>query len=367
MNFEQLIKTCEQTHNYLQYNAVSAINQSLTIRNWLFGQYIVEYEQNGEDRAKYGTELLKKIADILSSKNIKGLSGRSLRNCRQFYLVYPNINQAVSEFALPASIWQTVSAKSNIKMEYTDYKGVEAKVLLSRLSFSHIIELVREEDALKRAFFEIQAIKGNWSVTELQRQMGSLLYERTGLSKTKEGLMLDTDKETEQSTPAGIMRDPYVFEFVGLKPNEKFTENKLEEALIDHLQVFLMELGKGFCFEARQKRLTIDGDFYYVDLVFYHRILKCHILIDLKTRKFKHTDAGQMNFYLNYYKDNEMREADNPPLGIMMCTDKKSSTVKYATGSLDNQLFVSRYQVQLPTVKELEEFIKRDIKILGGK
>ena len=130
MNFEQLIKTCEQTHNYLQYNAVSAINQSLTIRNWLFGQYIVEYEQNGEDRAKYGTELLKKIADILSSKNIKGLSGRSLRNCRQFYLVYPNINQAVSEFALPASIWQTVSAKSNIKMEYTDYKGVEAKVLL---------------------------------------------------------------------------------------------------------------------------------------------------------------------------------------------------------------------------------------------
>ncbi len=162
------------------------------------------------------------------------------------------------------------------------------------------------------------------------------------------------------------MRDPYVFEFVGLEPKEKFVESKLEESLISHLQVFLLELGKGFCFEARQKRLTIDGEYYYIDLVFYHRILKCHILIDLKTRKFKHTDAGQMNFYLNYYRDNEIAEGDNPPVGIVLCTDKTSSTVKYATGSLDNHLFVSRYQVQLPTAKELEEFIKQDIKMLGG-
>ena len=196
--------------------------------------------------------------------------------------------------------------------------------------------------------------------------MGSLLYERTGLSSNKEGLMLDTNKNAEQLTPAGIMRDPYVFEFINLKPKEKFIESKLEEALIDHLQVFLLELGKGFCFEARQKRLNIDGEYYYVDLVFYHRILKCHILIDLKTRRFKYTDAGQMNFYLNYFKDNERSAADSPPVGIVLCTDKKSSTVKYATGSLDNQLFVSRYQVQLPTDQELEEFIKQDIKMLGG-
>ena len=162
------------------------------------------------------------------------------------------------------------------------------------------------------------------------------------------------------------MRDPYVFEFVGLEPKEKFDESVLEGALIIHLQVFLLELGKGFCFEARQKRLTIDGEYYYVDLVFYHRILKCHILIDLKTRKFKHTDAGQMNFYLNYFRDNEISQSDNPPVGIVLCTDKQSSTVKYATGSLDSQLFVSRYQVQLPTARELEEFIKQDIKMLGG-
>jgi predicted nuclease of restriction endonuclease-like (RecB) superfamily len=221
-----------------------------------------------------------------------------------------------------------------------------------------------EKNSTKRAFYEIETIKGNWSVRELKRQMGSLLYERTELPTNKEGLIFNTNKHAEQLKPEGIMRDPYIFEFIGLKPNNKFAESQAEEALIDHLQTFLLELGKGFCFEARQKRLTIDGEYYYVDLVFYHRILKCHILIDFKTRRFKHTDAGQMNFYLNYFKDNEVSETDNSPVGIVLCTDKGSSTVKYATGSLDNQLFVSRYQVQLPTVKELEEFIKQDIKML---
>jgi len=366
MNFKQLIESCEQAHNFLQEKAVSTVNQSLTIRNWLFGHYIVEYEQNGEDRATYGTELLKNISDRLSYKNIKGLSDRSLRNCRQFYLAYPNVKQVLFEFALPDSIWQSATAKSHKELKNTDNNGVDPKLLLSKLSFTHIIELAREEDSFKRAFYETQAIRGNWAVKELQRQMGSLLYERTGLSNNKEGMILDTNKESEQLTPTGIMRDPYIFEFVGLKPKEKFIESELEAALIDHLQVFLLELGKGFCFEASQKRLTIDGEYYYVDLVFYHRILKCHILIDLKTGKFKHTDAGQMNFYLNYFKDNEMNRADDPPIGIVLCTDRKSSTVKYATGSLENHLFVSRYQVQLPTAKELEEFIKRDIKMLGG-
>jgi predicted nuclease of restriction endonuclease-like (RecB) superfamily len=366
MNFEQLIQACEQAHNYLQGTAVSAVNQSLTIRNWLFGHYIVEYEQNGEDRAKYGTELLKTLAGRLSRKHLKGFTDRNLRNYRQFYLAYPQLNQTLTDFALPGSIWQLPTAKSKKGLKNADYKGVDPKVLLSKLSFTHIIELTREEDPLKRTFYEIQAIQGNWSVKELQRQIGSLLYERTGLSTDKKGLILDTNKKAEPSTPQGIMRDPYVFEFVGLEPKEKFAESDLEEALVNHLQVFLLELGKGFCFEARQKRLIIDGEYYYVDLVFYHRILKCHILIDLKIRKFKHTDAGQMNFYLNYFKDNEMNEADNPPVGIVLCTDKKSSTVKYATGSLNNHLFVSRYQVQLPTAKELEEFIKRDVKMLGG-
>ena len=366
MNFEQLIHACEQAHNYLQGTAISEVNQSLTIRNWLLGHYIVEYEQNGEDRAKYGTELVKKLADRLSGKRIKGLYERNLRNCRQFYLVYPEISRVLSDYPLPGSIWRSLTAKSHKELKDRRFKGVDIHMLISRLSFTHIIELIWEKDPTTRVFYEVEAIKGNWSVRQLKRQMGSLLYERTGLSTDKIGLIQDINKKAELSTPEGIMRDPYVFEFVGLEPKEKFAESELEEALINHLQVFLLELGKGFCFEARQKRLTIDGEYYYVDLVFYHRILKCHVLIDLKTRKFQHIDAGQMNFYLNYYGSNEIVEGDNPPIGIVLCTDKKSSTVKYATGSLDNQLFVSRYQVVLPTVKELKEFIKRDIKILGG-
>jgi len=342
------------------------VNQSLTIRNWLFGYYIVEYDQNGEDRARYGTELLKKLADRLSGKKIKGLYERNLRNCRQFYLVYPEISHVLCDYALPGSIWRSVTAKSHKEQKNRSFTGVDINLLLSRLSYTHIIELIWETDSIKRVFYEVEAIKGNWSVRQLKRQMGSLLYERTGLSTDKKGLIQDINKKAEPSTPEGIMRDPYVFEFVGLEPKEKFAESELEEALISHLQVFLLELGKGFCFEARQKRLTIDGEYYYVDLVFYHRILKCHVLIDLKTRKFQHTDAGQMNFYLNYYGNNEITKGDNPPVGIVLCTDKMSSTVKYATGSLDNQLFVSRYQVELPTVKELKEFIKRNIKMMRG-
>lgn len=366
MNFEQLTQACEQAHNYLQETAVSVVNRSLTIRNWLFGHHIVEYEQNGVDRAKYGTELLKNLADRLSNKYPKGFTDRNLRNCRQFYLVYPEISQVLSNYALPGSIWQSSTAKSQKEQKNKDFMGVDPGILLSKLSFTHIIELTREEDPLKRTFYELQAIQGSWSVKELQRQMGSLLYERTDLSIDKKGLIQDTSKKAEPSTPKGIMRDPYVFEFVGLQPKERTAENNLEEALISHLQEFLLELGKGFCFEARQKRLTIEGEYYYVDLVFYHRILRCHILIDLKNRKFKHTDAGQMNFYLNYYRNKEVADGDHPPVGIVLCSDKSSSTVKYATGSLDNHLFVSRYQVQLPTAKELEEFIRKDIKMLGG-
>jgi predicted nuclease of restriction endonuclease-like (RecB) superfamily len=365
MNFQQLIKTCEQTHSHLQDHAVSTINQSLTIRNWLLGYHIVEYEQNGDDRAKYGDKLLTVIAKDLRAIGIKGLSKRNLHYFCQFYLMYPEVGMLVPDMNIPKQIVQTLSAQSETIQERTDNIKIDPKQLISKLSFSHMIELMGEKDSIKRTFYEVQAIKGNWSVRQLKRQMESLLYERTGLSANKEGLLLDLNKQIESSTPEAIMRDPYVFEFVGLKPKEKFCETDLEDALINHLQMFLLELGKGFCFEARQKRLTIDGEYYYVDLVFYHRILKCHVLIDLKTRKFHYTDAGQMNFYLNFYKDKITAGNDNIPVGIVLCTDKQSSTVKYATGSLDNQLFVSRYQVQLPTAEELEAFIRQDMKMLG--
>jgi len=363
MNFKELLRAFEQTHEYLQSKALLAVNQSLTIRNWLFGFYIVEYEQSGEDRAEYGKELLKNIAQKLS-KQIKGMNDRYLRDCRKFYVVYPEIIEIPSKKELPEQIWRSVTPKLESK-ENGDYHGVKPILLIQRLSYTHLLELSKESEPLKRLFYEIQAIKGNWSVRELERQRGSLLYERTGLSVNKEKLLKITQDKALQLIPADIIRDPYIFEFVGLKPQEVVKESELESLLLDHLQEFLLELGKGFCFEARQKRITVDGEHYFIDLVFYHRILKCHVIIDLKTRKFVHSDASQLNFYLNYFKDNEMETGDNPPIGILLCTEKGESTVKYATAGISNQLFVSMYKTSLPTEAELKEEIKKEKRLLG--
>ncbi|HPM87287.1 MAG TPA: PDDEXK nuclease domain-containing protein [Bacteroidales bacterium] len=359
MNFEQLIQAFEQANEYLQEKAVSAVNQSLTMRNWLFGHYIVEYEQSGEDRARYGDKLLNSLSRKLQNSGVKGVSVTNLKLCRQFYIKYPQIGQSLPDQSLRKSLSEK-SGNDNKNGEYID-----GAIILSRLSFTHIIELLTIEDPLKRLFYEVETIKGNWSVRELKRQTGSLLFERTGLSLDKEGLLQTVNKRAVPAGKEDIIRDPYIFEFLGLPQKDEVSESDLETALLNHLQEFLMELGNGFCFEARQKRITVDNEHFYIDLVFYHRILKCHVLIDLKIRKFLHTDAGQMNFYLNYYQENEMYNGDDLPIGILLCTDKDEATVKYAIGNIDNKVFVSRYKVALPSEKELEQFIKRDKKALG--
>ncbi len=360
MDFEGLITAISKTHDYLKDKAVSAVNQSLTIRNWLFGFYIVEYEQNGADRAKYGDQLLKNISKELKAKNIKSTSERSLNNYVRFYTVYPHVFNCLPDYKLPMSISQTLSAKSGKE----DVLGVKEELLVSRLSYSHIVELMKEEEPIKRAFYEVYTIKGNWSVRELERQRGSLLYERTGLSKDKEKLLSLTQEEAAELLPEDIIRDPYIFEFIGLKQQEVLKEEQLEEALLDHLQSFLLELGTGFCFEARQKRITVDDEHHYIDLVFYHRQLKCHVIIDLKTRKYNHGDAGQMNFYLSHYRENEMLEGDNPPIGILLCTEKGSTTAKYSSAGMEN-FFVSRYKTVLPTEEELLAEIEKEKRLLG--
>lgn len=363
MDFKQLITNIQQTHDYLQDKAVAAVNQSLTLRNWLFGFYIVEYEQNGKDRAKYGQQLLKTIAEK-TSKQIKGMNDRYLRDCRQFYNTYPHIIDLADKLSLPNQIWRSATPKSKTKKKGSPI-GISAEMLISRLSYTHILELTKESEPLKRAFYEIQSVKGNWSVRELERQRGSLLYERTGLSKNKEKLMQLTNDKALQLTPQDIIKDPYVFEFLGLKQQEVLGEAELEAALLDHLQEFLLELGKGFCFESRQKRITVDNEHHYVDLVFYHRVLKCHVIIELKTRKFNHGDAGQMNFYLNYFQEQEMAEGDNPPIGILLCTEKGASTAKYATGGMNNKFFVSKYKTVLPTEEELQKEIEKEKRLLS--
>jgi predicted nuclease of restriction endonuclease-like (RecB) superfamily len=365
MKLTQLVAAIESAHQAMRGQAVQSVNRALTIRNWLTGYYIVEFEQKGEDRAKYGERLLQTLVNELKGR-VPGASQTALILFREFYQAYPQIYQTLSDkLALPYPVKKFPRNTIKIRQTPSDKFQISADLLLSRLSYSHFVELLKVREPLVRAFYESQCIKGNWSVRELKRQIGSLLFERLSKSKDKAGMI--NRIHGENLTPYQVIKNPYVFEFLGIPEKSEYTENQLETALINHLQTFLLELGKGFCFEGRQKRITVNNQHYYIDLVFYHRILKCHVLIDLKIREFAHTDAGQMNFYLNYMKENEMEKGDNPPVGIVLCTHNDKAEVKFATAGLANKLFVSRYKLQLPTEKELREFITQDIRAIDGK
>jgi predicted nuclease of restriction endonuclease-like (RecB) superfamily len=366
-NFETLIDNVYQTHCILQGNAAKAVDYNLTVRNWFIGCYIVEFEQNGEDRAKYGAGLLDEIAKVLKNKGLKGLHRRALNTCRIFYQTYPQIwltlsaelqnNQIINSLPIPVeylNIWLTTSAKS------VNETNLSPELLLSRLTYSHFIELIRVEDELQRLFYEVEAIKNNWNVRELRRAINTSLSFRTVMSVNKEAVIAKI-KNLKPATNAEVIRNPYVLEFLDLKEQTEYSESDLEQQILTHLQEFLIEMGTGFCFEARQKRITFNNKHYRIDLVFYHKILKCNVLIDLKLNEYDYADAGQMNLYLNYYKDNEMSEGDNPPIGIILCSDKDDTLVRYSTSGMDEHLFVSKYLLQLPEKKILENFMKREL------
>ena len=230
--------------------------------------------------------------------------------------------------------------------------------ILEKLSYSHIAQLVGIDDPYKRAFYEMECMRGNWSVRELKRQIGSLYYERTALSTDKAKLRKIVAQRAEIEEPKLIIRDPMVFEFLDIKPSEAMLEEDMERRMLNKLQELLLELGHGFCFEARQRRILIDGEYFFVDLVFYHRILRCHVLFELKMTDFKPDYMGQLHTYVNWYRENMMTEHDQPPIGILLCTGKSEALVKYATAGLDNKLFVSRYLAQLPTQEELLRITK---------
>jgi predicted nuclease of restriction endonuclease-like (RecB) superfamily len=365
-DFEKLIDNVYQAHCILQENAVKAVNFNLTVRNWLIGCYIIEYEQNGQDRAKYGNKLIDEMAKSLKAKGLKGYSPMALRTNRTFYRTYPQIQQTLSielqktgmdiKNLLTFQMSQNQQTASvNLPEEYP----ISTEILLSRLSFSHFIELLRREDPFERLFYEIETIKNNWSVRELERAIDSALFIRTGLSKNKESVIAKI-KNQKPLNVKDIIRNPYFLDFLELDEKTEYSESQLESSILNHLQQFLTELGTGFCFEARQKRITFDNTHYRIDLVFYHRVLKSHILIDLKVGRFTHADAGQMNVYLNYYRENEMTEGDNPPVGIILCGDKNDTLVKYAT-NMDDHLFVSKYLLKLPEKKVLESFMQREL------
>ncbi len=282
-SFEQLSELINFIHDSAYSATVKAINRFATVRNYLIGFYIVEYEQGGQDRAKYGDKLIKRLVEKI---NKKGLNETLFKNCRKFYLTYPHIKTYLETGKSPMP---------------SDFLETLAEDIISKLSFSHIVEIMT-------------------------------------LS----------------------IREPFTFEFLGLKP-EQFSETDLENELINHLQEFILELGKGFCFEARQKRMIIDDEYYYADLVFYNRILHCNVIIELKNDEFKHADLSQLNAYVSYYRENEMHESDNLPVGILLCTKKGKKMVEYALAGLDNKIFVSTYMLSLPDKKQLEDFLKKEL------
>ena len=359
-SFDHLSELVLQLHDSAYSATVKAINRFATIRNYVIGFYIVEYEQHGNDRAKYGDRLLKRLAE---SVNKRGINETILKNCRRFYLAYPQIKvylTAISPTASEKSLGKSPTASdksSQISPTVSDNFITPAAELVSKLSFSHIVEILTIDDPLARFFYETECIRCCWSVKELRRQISTNLYFRAGVSQKPELLLERTEINT---SPAITIKDPFSFEFLGLRP-EAFTENDLENALIGHLQEFLLEMGKGFCFEARQKRMIIDDEYYFADLVFYNRILHCNVIIELKDDEFRHADLSQLNAYVSYFRENEMNLGDNPPVGILLCTRKGDKMVEYALAGMDNDLFVSTYMLSLPDKKALQEFLLKEI------
>ena len=322
-DYLKLIDSIGITIETARHRAVQAVNNELLNANWAVGKYIIEFEQNGNEKADYGSSLLTNLSKDLKSRFGKGFSKSNVYLMRQFYLKYPK--------------FQSVTGK---------------------LTWTHYAEILGVSDDHARGFYEKQAINENWSVRELKRQIESSLFERLALSKDKAGVLQLSKEGLSISEAKDIVKDPYILEFLQIPEEPRMSESKLEQRIIDNLQIFLLELGKGFSFVGRQYRITLDNDHYYVDLVFYHRILKCFVLIDLKTKHVKHQDIGQMNMYLNYFKIEENTEGDNPPIGIVLGANKNDILVEYAIGGISNKIFVSKYQLYLPDRRVLEEKVK---------
>lgn len=368
-SFNDLASIVQTTHDAAQSSAVKAINRMQTMRNWLIGYYIVEFEQHGKDRAEYGTQLLKKLEERVDRK---GVNVTLLQMSRNFYKLYPqmvNLFVPNQKYSTASNISESsVQLKSNSSNNETNlicatvsHKfQTSPELMISRLSFSHLREIMALDDPLARYFYEQECIKCTWSVRELRRQISTNLYVRAGISANPEKLLSLPSVQGHDSAELQI-RQPFTFEFLGLKAQKVVDEHDLEDALISHLQEFILELGKGFCFEARQKRIIIDDEYYYPDLVFYNRILHCGVIIELKNEEFSYENFGQLNAYVSHYRENEMQPGDNPPIGILLCTRKGKKMVEYALAGMDSNLFVSTYMLQLPDKKTLEDFLLKQL------
>jgi predicted nuclease of restriction endonuclease-like (RecB) superfamily len=334
MDLEKLVQTLSQTHQSLQQQAARSINFSLVVRNWLFGYYIVEFEQRGDDRAEYGSRLLAGLSNRLKSVGIPSCSISNLRNFRQFYQTYPEIHQTVSGELLNPLPLERLSQKF-------------------RLSWSHYQVLMSLPSSEERGFYEIEAAANQWSIRELERQIASALFERLALSRDQDEIKRLASEGQIIEAPRDAIKSPYILEFLELEERPQYSENDLETAIIDKLEHFLLELGKGFLFEARQKRFSFEEQHFRVDLVFYNRLLRCYVLIDLKLGKLTHQDLGQMQMYVNYFDRHVKIDGENPTIGIVLCKRKNDALVEL-TLPKDANIFASQYQLYLPSKEELQ-------------
>ena len=347
------------------------VNTTQVMANWLIGREIVEEEQRGRRRAGYGTALLGELAERLRSEFGRGYGVDNLELFRRFYLDYPELLGVVSAAAEPGAISDAPRRKSGVlAAALLNPAAVKADAwqpgrLNPNLSWTHYRRLLRVDRADARAFYELEAARNAWSARELERQVASLLFDRLAKSRDKPGMLRLATKGHEVCQPIDALKDPLVLEFLNLPESPRLVETDLEQALIDNLQHFLLELGKGFAFVARQQRVTLDGDHFYIDLVFYHAVLKCWVLVDLKVGKLTHADLGQIQFYVNYYDRERRTEGDNPTVGLILCPDKNDAVVKYTLGEQqERNIFATRYQLHLPTVKQLEQELRRELRQL---
>jgi predicted nuclease of restriction endonuclease-like (RecB) superfamily len=336
-----------------------AVNSILTATYWEIGRRIVEYEQSGEERAEYGHQLLKNLSYDLTKNFGRGFSADNLESMRLFYLTY-----SLTEIS------ETVSRKFDLEKSETSSRKLNDEFFNERfpLPWSHYVMLVRRiKEDNTRKFYESEALRSGWSVRQLDRQISSQFYERTLLSKNKSAMIKKGEKPLPEDivTPEEEIKDPFILEFLGLK--DEYSENDLEEALISHLENFLLELGSDFAFIGRQKRLRIGDEWYRIDLLFFHRKLKCLVVIDLKVGKFTHADAGQMHLYLNYAKENWTNKDENPPVGLILCAAKDNAVAKYALEGLPNKVLAAEYKLVLPNVRMLTKEIELTRKIIENR
>ena len=343
-------------------NVARVVNITEVITKYEIGRIIVNVVQEGEERATYGKQLLKGVSEVLTERLGDGWSVETLKRCRKFFTIY-SVKQIGTTVLTESSDDNLVNTVDQIQ------KTVKSSTKLTEtypftLSWSHYLVLMRIESEAERSFYEIECQKQNWSVRQLQRQYNSSLYERLALSRDKEAVMRLAQEGQTINNPDDIIKNPLTLEFLGLKSDVSYSETKLENAIIGKMQHFLLELGKGFLFEARQKRFTFDEENFYVDLVFYNRLLQCYVLIDLKVDKLAHQDLGQMQMYVHYYERELMNKGDNPPIGIVLCADKSESIVKYTLPENETQIFASKYKLYLPSEEELSQELQREYRAL---